>query len=267
MKREYLLSVITLIVLALILSSGAMAAVVGRFVKVEGQVDVLKQGKLPAVPAKPQDPVEPGDVIRTKSQARAQVRFVDDTLMTLAPESRLAVSDYVFEPSSRARRAVLKFFKGLMHLVITRQLQLEEPDFIVQTLTAVIGERGTESYTLQKPNSTLVYLIDGLLGVSSSNLKIPAMLMLGPMQYTEVVRDQAPGPAQRLTPADVRMLRKLMETGVPDSARFQPPGGLTAFPATEPGVGPEEYPMGAPPTLPGPLTPSPSPGAPRGGQR
>ena len=44
----------------------AMAAAVGRFTLVEGQVDVLHHGKVPAVAAKLNDGVEAGDVIRTK---------------------------------------------------------------------------------------------------------------------------------------------------------------------------------------------------------
>jgi hypothetical protein len=51
----------------------AHAAAVGRFTLIKGQVDVLKGGKVPGIAAKVQDAVEPGDVIRTKSGAKAQL--------------------------------------------------------------------------------------------------------------------------------------------------------------------------------------------------
>jgi hypothetical protein len=252
MKRKCLLAVVAFLVLALVLPLKATAAVVGRFVMVQGQVDVLKQGKTPGIPVKLQDGVEPGDVIRTKAKAKAQVQFVDDSLMTLAPESRLAVADYVFDPGSQVRRATLRFFKGLMHLVVTRHLQLQEPDFIVETVTAVTGVRGTEWYTLLKPNSTLIYLIQGLLGVNSSIPQIPALLILEPMQFTEVIRDQQPRLGRPITPADLTMLKKLMDTGVPDSALFQPPGGLTALPPLDLMRRPEDVIIYVPPTVPAP---------------
>ena len=49
----------------------AQAEVVGRLTQVEGRVDLLKGGQLPAIPAKVEDGVQPGDVLRTKSQSKA----------------------------------------------------------------------------------------------------------------------------------------------------------------------------------------------------
>jgi len=98
--------------------------VVGRFTVVEGQVDLLKQGKVPALPARVNDGVEPGDVIRTKSTGRARVKFMDDSLVTLAPESRLAVADFVYEADLGQRRAVLRYFKGVIHTLVPRLLKM-----------------------------------------------------------------------------------------------------------------------------------------------
>ena len=43
----------------------SLAEVVGHLTQVEGRVELLKGGKLPAAEAKAQDGVEPGDVLRT----------------------------------------------------------------------------------------------------------------------------------------------------------------------------------------------------------
>ena len=67
MRQKIRLVVIILILAALVVPLTAHAAVVGRFTLIKGQVDVLKGGKVPGIPAKVQDGVEPGDVIRTKS--------------------------------------------------------------------------------------------------------------------------------------------------------------------------------------------------------
>src|SRR4030042_2247022 len=115
MMRRRLLAVTTMLALVRVIPAVVDAAAVGRFTMVEGQVDLLRQGKLPAVPAKVQDGVDPGDVIRTKSKAKAQIKFVDDSIITISPESRMAVADFVYDGARGHRRVVLRHFRGLVH--------------------------------------------------------------------------------------------------------------------------------------------------------
>ncbi|MBI4796312.1 MAG: FecR domain-containing protein, partial [Deltaproteobacteria bacterium] len=183
MTRKYLSVMFAILALILALACTAHAAPVGRFLKLEGHVDLLKGGKLPARAAKVTEPVELKDVIRTKSKSRAQVLFVDDTILTLAPETRVAVADYFYDGAQGRRRALLQVFRGLAHTVVKQVLKLQEPDFIMQTQTVVIGVRGTEWYTLNLPNGTNVYNIDGLLELTSSNRLIPGSLLLPALKY------------------------------------------------------------------------------------
>ncbi|MEW6657539.1 MAG: FecR family protein [Thermodesulfobacteriota bacterium] len=213
MTRKYSLTIFAMLSLLLALSLTAQAAAVGRFLMMEGQVDLLKGGKLPAQAATLTDPVEVGDVIRTKSKSRAQVLFVDDTVLTLAPETRVAVADYFYDGSKGVRRALLQVFRGLAHTLVKRVLELQQPDFLMQTHTVGLGVRGTEWYTLILPHGTNVYNMDGLLELTPSNRRIPGSLLLPALKYSEVRRDQAPGPAQDLTPEILTMLRKMMLTG------------------------------------------------------
>ena len=214
MRQKIRLVVIILILAALAIPLTAHAAVVGRFTLIKGQVDVLKGGKLPAIPAKVQDGVETGDVIRTKSEAKAQLSMVDDSVITLAPESRLAIADYQYNPAREERRAVLRLFRGLVHTVVNRIIKTEEPDFIMETHTATIGVRGTDWYTLLGPNSTGVYLPRGILGVSSNLPTVPGLLRLQSRQFTQVLQGKQPSLPQALTPEILRMLEQLMDTGL-----------------------------------------------------
>jgi hypothetical protein len=204
--------------LSLMIAVGAQAAVVGRFTAVEGPVDILKQGKIPATAARVNDAVEPGDVIRTKTKAKAQLKFVDDSQVTLAPESRMAVADYVYNADKGERRAVLRFFKGVMHTVVTRLIKLQEPDFLMQTHTAVLGVRGTETYTVLLPSATGVYLIDGLLEVSSNNPQIQGGQLLRSMEFSTIPLGQPPTIPRPISPAMQEMLKDLMNTGLKATA-------------------------------------------------
>jgi hypothetical protein len=232
--------VVRMFVLFIFIPGLAHAAAVGRFTLVKGQVDLLKQGKIPAIPAKLQDGVEAGDVVRTKANAKAQLTMVDDSVLTLAPETRLAIADYQFQAARGERRAVLRLFRGLLHTVVNRVIKTEEPDFIVETHTAVIGVRGTDWYTLLGPNFTSAYLARGILGISSNLPTIPALLLMEGPRFTQIPLGKQPYLAQSLTPEILKMLQQLMDTGLKG-------GGLGfGLPAPEGSQG--EFPLGLPTT-------------------
>jgi hypothetical protein len=145
----------------LICSSVAGAEVVGRLTQLEGRVDLLKGGNLPAIPGKVGDTVEPGDVIRTKSLSKAQITFIDESILTLSQEGRIAIEAFKFEPGQGKRRAVLEIFQGLALAVVNKILKAEEPDFVIKTQTAVVGVRGTEFGIRNQPNSSTILNFTG----------------------------------------------------------------------------------------------------------
>jgi hypothetical protein len=266
--------VIMLTVIALAIPLAAHAAVVGRFTLVRGQVDLLKHGNLPAIPAKLHDGVSPGDVIRTKSRSKAQLTMVDDSIITLAPMSRLAVADYQYNPAREERRAVLRVFQGLVHTVVKQIIEREEPDFIMETYTAVVGVRGTDWYTLLGPGLTLVALEHGTLSVGPT-VEGLAPILLQSMHYIQVPKPFVP---KVLSPDMIKILETMMDTGVLPGNLYMGPGPARGgeFPLQLP-VNPEHLlrmqtippkivptPQVAPPPPPPSPTPSPRPSPPSG---
>jgi hypothetical protein len=242
MRRQWFFALFIMIFFFSLLAPALHAAVVGRFTQVRGEVDLLKGGKIPGLPVKLRDGVEPGDIIRTKARARAELTMMDDSILVLAPESRLAVADYSYNPATNERRAVVRLFKGLVHTVVNRIIQTEEPDFIMQTHTAVIGVRGTDWYTLLAPAFTSVYLARGTLGVSSNLPTLPALLLLQSMQFTQVPMGKQPLLAKPMSLEMIGILERLMDTGLVAGGLLGP-GGL-------PPVGSEYQLPLAPPTGP-----------------
>jgi hypothetical protein len=149
-------SMLMVCALMLTYATVAGAAVVGRFTLVEGRVDLLKDGNLPAVVVKVNDAVGSGDVIRTKSLSRAQITFIDNSTLTISPESRLAIEEFTFDAAQNKRSAVLKIFQGLALAVVNKIIKAEEPDFVVKTHTAIVGVRGTEFGVRLSPNSSTI---------------------------------------------------------------------------------------------------------------
>ena len=207
--------------LVLVVPSGVGAATVGRFIQVEGRVDILKGGKLPLVPAKVQQGVDQGDVVRTKSDGRAQVQFVDETVLTIAPSSRIAIEDYVFDAAKGKRSAVIEIFRGLVYTVVQKIYQVEEPDFVVKTGTAVLGVRGTKWYTQILPSTTDVYTeeagevtklqpkVSPNAGLEAKNIlpEIVGKVLLKSRQFTRVAEDMAPTVPVNITMDDLKYLQ------------------------------------------------------------
>ena len=107
----------------------AQADVVGRLTQVEGRVDILRGGQLPATPVKVDDGVQTGDVLRTKSLSKAQITFIDNSILTISPESRIGIEAYMFDSAQKKRNAVVQLFQGLAHVVVSKIFQVGRAGF------------------------------------------------------------------------------------------------------------------------------------------
>jgi len=195
------------------LAPPALAAPVGTFIQVEGAVEVLRQGKPPAVPVKVRDGVDKGDLVRTKSQARAQLRFVDDTVLTIAPKSAVLIEEYLYDGPRGTRQAALNLFRGLVYCVVNRILKTEEPDFVVKTHTAGLGVRGTRFFTLAAVKFTGGYNEQGMLEMFHRAFAQKALLMS--MEFAVAAQGRPLTKPQRLTAEDLALLKLWLEQGVP----------------------------------------------------
>jgi hypothetical protein len=208
----------------------SLAEVVGRLTQVEGRVELLKGGKLPATEAKAQDGVEPGDVLRTKSLSRAQITFLDNTTVTISPEARIAIEEYMFDPAKGKRSAVMQLFQGLAHFVVTQVYKVQEPDFIVKTHTAAMGVRGTDVGIRLSPNETTFLNFHGLVRVANIFPEVgdtafkraektafafgPAFVDLDSMHGSVVARGLPPTLAFAITDQDRQLFMGQMQHGI-----------------------------------------------------
>src|SRR5208337_2538263 len=224
MQRRYLAGLMVLVAFALGLPLVAQAVPVGRFEQVEGSVDLMKGGKFPAVPVKVQDGVEQGDAVRTKSLSRAQIRFVDDTALTIAPESRVAIDEYIYDAAKSKRQATVEVFRGIVHFVVTKILQTE-PDFIMKTHTGVLGVRGTGWYAQLTALHTDIYNEQGTTEVHNVFPEVPGKVTLTGMEFTRVGINLPPTLPLPITPQDLQQLRIQFSTS-PGAGGGTSAGGL-----------------------------------------
>jgi hypothetical protein len=166
-KCSFLWIVLVILAFQLGTLSSAQADAVGRLTQVEGRVDILRSGQLPAIPVKVNDGVQTGDILRTKSKSKAQVTFIDNSTLTISPESRVAIESYMFDSSQNKRNAVIQLFQGLAQVAVSKIFKASEPDFVVKTKTAIMGVRGTDFGIRIYPNSSDILNFEGLLQVGN----------------------------------------------------------------------------------------------------
>src|SRR6185503_18298845 len=88
-------------------SSYAYAQPVGRVSYTEGRVDILRAGETEAVPVLEGESVSIGDVLRTKTDSKAEISFDDDSAIHMAQSTRIVVSDYKLGDDNKREDATI----------------------------------------------------------------------------------------------------------------------------------------------------------------
>ena len=172
MKRAGIPIIYPLILLCImiLLPSAALAQVAGKITKVEGGVDILKSGTAAAVPIKLNDSISIGDILRTKSDGKAEITFVDNSVMTVGPKSRLGIEEYLFNPDAEKRAVSVKLHRGKMGFNVPKPLySAEGSKFEMKTRSAVAGIRGTAGILITGIQADRLYISNGLGALTNRN--------------------------------------------------------------------------------------------------
>lgn len=138
------------VLIVLILTTSALgvfaAESIGRVIALEG-----KAGCLAADGAKRQlllkSPVYRADTIVTAADARMQIMFLDDTVISLGEKSRFVLDEYVYaggEGDTKEDRCGISVAKGVLRIITGKITQLNPERFKVRTRMATIGIRGCD---------------------------------------------------------------------------------------------------------------------------
>jgi hypothetical protein len=154
-------------VLFFILPVLSQAEPVGTFTKVEGMVDIQRTGMTKASPVRAGDPVSLGDAVRTLRGGKAEIRFRDETVLQIAPESRITIDQYSFGAGESRDRGVLGLFRGKVRAVVSKakasvvRAGATDTGFSIKTPTAIAGVRGTDFIVYYQRGVTGVIFLDG----------------------------------------------------------------------------------------------------------
>jgi len=171
--------------LMLLLPILAAAAPVGKITALEGNVDITVAGKVR--PLHLNDPVNTGDILRTKANSKARVTFNDGNELWIAEKTRLKITQYQNEPG---QKSFFNLFRGKTRSVLGNMAK--KSVFEIHTPTAVCGVRGTIFISFfQSGQSGFVFEQGQGYGY---NPKIPTQVVTIPAGQSMVVAapEQAP---------------------------------------------------------------------------
>lgn len=153
---------------AVLLSPGfAGAEPVGTFSKVQGAVDILRQNEVTATKVRTGDPVSLGDAVRTKRDGKAEITFHDETVLQLAPETRITIDEYAYRGKAVRERGLISLLRGKVRAMISKvkaavtTVSRAGANFNVKTPTAIAGVKGTEFIVYYERGVTGVIFIEG----------------------------------------------------------------------------------------------------------
>ena len=133
------------LLLAAMLSCAAHAwaeeAAIGYVKTVAGEANLLVAGK--AQKAEAGTPVRLGNVLKTGKEGAMGVAFLDNTIMSLGPDTEISVDEYVYAPGTGALKLVAAIGRGTLNYISGVIAKLKPEAVTIKTPTGTIGIRGT----------------------------------------------------------------------------------------------------------------------------
>ena len=111
--------------------------------------------------------IQANEVISTKADDRAHIVFLDGTSLTVAPNARLTIDKYVYDPNSKKGELAISVTKGVFRLV-GGKISKTNP-MVVNTPSATIGIRGGIGVFTVDPDETRAYFLFGDFMTVSAN--------------------------------------------------------------------------------------------------
>lgn len=152
----------------------AQAQVVGRVLLSAGDVFAVRNGQ--QVRLAFNSPIEFKDTLRTGPASSLQVRFVDDSMLSVRENSEFAIEDYQFGAKEEEQRSFFRLVKGGFRAVTGLIGRANHANYRVRAENATIGIRGTDYAVRACAGDCGANVKDGLygtvLGLSSGTNRI-----------------------------------------------------------------------------------------------
>jgi hypothetical protein len=179
---------------------------VGRVTAIEGRATILRQGRFVAEPLRLKTLVFPEDVIETDAASKVRITLADATAVSLGEQSRLEVTQFLYDARQQTRTAHLGITRGFFRAIINKLVPQSTFDMV--TPTAVAASRGTDLMGEVTAESTSIVVLEGAVMISNVRTPFRDSVTLTPGTGTTVVADQPPSAPTQWSEARIEALRR-----------------------------------------------------------
>jgi hypothetical protein len=187
---------------------------IGSITAIEGEVWLAHRGDQASYPAMLGDSIYLYDHVQTEKESRVQILFEDESLLNLAENTYIQITEHVYSPEENRRSSFFRLVMGKVRAIVGRYFG-GGSTYKVSTPTAIIGVRGTHFIIdASLSDETAVVCVDTDRDLVVRNVKdeVPGEVVLKGGLMTKVLDGQPPTAP---TPApDDLMMRLLMDTRV-----------------------------------------------------
>jgi hypothetical protein len=135
-------ALVSLLLLATLSARAAVEAAIGQIKSASGEVTVLRGGVSQKVATG--DRVFQADVLATGPDGSVGITFADNSMMSLGPDSRLSLDQFVFDTTTHEGVFDSSLSSGTL-AVKSGQIVKQTPEAMkIRTPGALLGVRGTE---------------------------------------------------------------------------------------------------------------------------
>lgn len=199
---------------------------VGSVVALKGKAVIERSGK--KVDAKIKAKLQLADTVQTGAGSRLKMLFVDDSVLTLSNNSRMAIKEFVHSKGDRGK-SIFNLLDGKMRAVVGKTR------FEVQTPTAVAAARGTVIYfetgILDGKHFTKIICLEGTVDVQGVGAAAGTSIPLTAGNQIMIMENE-PLPQPTATPQNViEQIRKENASKTSGEVRLttpQLPEGMTS---------------------------------------
>ncbi|KJR97916.1 MAG: hypothetical protein VR65_22285 [Desulfobulbaceae bacterium BRH_c16a] len=132
---------IFLFILILMVFDPASAANVGSVKNSEGQAWIIR-GEA-QIPAKAGESLMVNDIMKTDTDGAMGIIMQDDTIISMGPNSRMVLVDFVFQPEEGRFSMLTRFLKGTFTYISGTIAKLNPESVKVETPVGMVAIRGT----------------------------------------------------------------------------------------------------------------------------
>ncbi|MBN2121391.1 MAG: FecR domain-containing protein [Candidatus Omnitrophica bacterium] len=204
--------IFTCAVFILFLCAYGFAEEVGQITCVTGRVDVLRPDSQMAEPLREGQSIWVGDIIRTKSNSKAEITFKDKSILRMAQNSKVRIKDYKLAENNGRETATIDLKRGKLRTIIAKMKS--GADFNINTPNAQGKITGSDVFAFYQAGNSGMLVAEGKLLVS--NAAHPENILAVPSGNSVLVpQDEFPkGPRQYL---EVEKRFHEMDTNPPPS--------------------------------------------------